>query len=236
MKTLIVFLSFIIFTALHEAGHFIACKICKVKVSEFSVGWGNAIWKKKIGDTDFSLRLCPVGGYCAMDDDSYNTATYGKQVFILSAGIIINLLTAFLLFFIATASISKAFTLIGLSFTAIAKCICDLFTGALTSGDFAGFYGTSIAVGNMMTGFKMSMLLFGLVSALLGIGNLLPLPGFDGGRIIGTLYEWITKRKISERTHRLVNTFMISFMILTVIFATWADVKFIWADITALWR
>ena len=51
---------------IHEAGHFIAARICKVKVESFSVGMGPVLLHKKIGQTDYRISLLPLGGYCGM--------------------------------------------------------------------------------------------------------------------------------------------------------------------------
>ena len=59
----------------HEFGHFITAKRGGVQVNEFSLFMGPAIWKKQKGETLYSLRCIPIGGYCAMegeDGDSDN--------------------------------------------------------------------------------------------------------------------------------------------------------------------
>ena len=50
----------------HETGHFIAARICKVKVESFSVGMGPVLLHKKIKQTDYRISLFPIGGYCGM--------------------------------------------------------------------------------------------------------------------------------------------------------------------------
>lgn len=50
----------------HELGHFIAAKACGVRVTEFSIGMGPALWKKQKKETLYAIRLFPIGGYCAM--------------------------------------------------------------------------------------------------------------------------------------------------------------------------
>ena len=57
----------------HELGHFLFAKLFKVKVNEFSIGMGPAIFKKKKGDTNYAVRILPIGGYVSMegeDEDS----------------------------------------------------------------------------------------------------------------------------------------------------------------------
>ena len=58
-------LIFGVLIAVHELGHFLAAKACGVRVNEFSIGMGPALLKKTKGDTQYSLRLLPIGGFCA---------------------------------------------------------------------------------------------------------------------------------------------------------------------------
>ena len=70
----------------HELGHFLFAKLFKVKVNEFSIGMGPAIFKKKKGETDYAVRILPIGGYVSMegeDEDSedqhaFNTSPCGS--------------------------------------------------------------------------------------------------------------------------------------------------------------
>ena len=69
MTAFYVVLAILIFgllVAIHELGHFTAAKLCGVRVEEFAIGMGPALWKKQGEETLYSLRLLPIGGYCAM--------------------------------------------------------------------------------------------------------------------------------------------------------------------------
>ena len=78
----------------HELGHFLVAKACGVKVNEFAIGMGPAIVKRQRGETLYSVRALPVGGYCAMegeDEDSdderaFNNKPAWKRALILAAG------------------------------------------------------------------------------------------------------------------------------------------------------
>lgn len=91
--------------ATHEFGHFAAAKRLGVKVNEFSVGMGPAIFSKEKGETLYSLRVFPVGGYCAMegeDDESCDPRSFGraagwKKFLILVAGAAMNFVTGLIL-------------------------------------------------------------------------------------------------------------------------------------------
>ena len=100
-------LIFGVLIALHELGHFLAAKACGVRVNEFAIGMGPAVWKKQKGDTLYALRIFPVGGFCAMEgeeEDSDDPASLNNQGFwgkllIFAAGALMNFLTGFLIVF-----------------------------------------------------------------------------------------------------------------------------------------
>ena len=110
---LILMLSILIF--IHEFGHFIVAKKCGVHVEEFALGMGPRIFKfkRKNDPTEYSLRLLPIGGYCAMagevveekekglSKDKYmcNKKPYQKFL-ILVAGVTMNFILALVLLFL----------------------------------------------------------------------------------------------------------------------------------------
>ncbi|QIB69034.1 RIP metalloprotease RseP [Aminipila butyrica] len=93
---------FCILVLVHEGGHFIAAKSVGVKVNEFAVGMGPVLLKKVRGETQYSLRLFPIGGFCAMegeDDQSEDERSFGKRplwakAIIIVAGSFMNLVLA----------------------------------------------------------------------------------------------------------------------------------------------
>ena len=60
-------LIFGVLIAVHELGHFLAAKACGVRVNEFAIGMGPAIWKKQKGETLYAVRCLPIGGFCGGD-------------------------------------------------------------------------------------------------------------------------------------------------------------------------
>lgn len=106
----------------HEFGHFITAKKSGVKVNEFSLGMGPKIFGFTKGETDYSLRLLPIGGYCAMegeDEDSadpraINNAKVWKRMIIIIAGAVMNIILGFIMMFAYTVQAdSYASTTIG---------------------------------------------------------------------------------------------------------------------------
>ena len=86
----------------HEWGHMIVARMCGVRIKEFSVGMGPLIFKKQKGDTQYSLRLLPLGGYCMMEGEeeavdsptSYSSKSYPQKIAILLAGVTMNIIIA----------------------------------------------------------------------------------------------------------------------------------------------
>lgn len=105
MTILFAILLFSVLIFVHELGHFAAAKLSGVQVNEFAMFMGPALWKKQIGETLYSIRLVPIGGYCAMegeDEDtdnprSFQKAAWWKRLIILVAGAAMNFLIGVLL-------------------------------------------------------------------------------------------------------------------------------------------
>lgn len=92
----------------HELGHFITAKKSGVKVNEFALGMGPKIFGFTRGETTYSLRLFPIGGFCAMEGEdeeseeprAFNNAKVWKRMIIIIAGAVMNILLGFVLMFV----------------------------------------------------------------------------------------------------------------------------------------
>lgn len=95
-----------IVATVHEFGHFLMAKLCKTRVNEFSIGFGPKILQKQFGDTMYSLRCLPLGGYCAIEgedgesdaDDSFAKKTPVQKILILVMGVTFNAILAIIIF------------------------------------------------------------------------------------------------------------------------------------------
>ena len=105
--TVAAILIFAVLIFVHEFGHFIAAKLSGVKVNEFALGMGPKIFGIQKGETMYSLRLIPMGGFCAMEgedeecDDprAFNNKKCYIRLIILAAGAFMNILLGFILIF-----------------------------------------------------------------------------------------------------------------------------------------
>ncbi len=101
---------FTIIVVAHEWGHYITAKKYGVLVHEFAVGMGPIIWSKQKGETRYSIRLFPIGGYCSMEEEngeSKNPRAMAskkpwQKLVIVSAGAIMNFLLACLILIFVT--------------------------------------------------------------------------------------------------------------------------------------
>ena len=126
----ILIFSFLIF--IHEFGHFIAAKLSGVQVNEFAIFMGPAIWKKQKGETLYSIRCIPIGGYCAMEGEdtdtdnarSFQKAAWWKRLIILVAGSAMNFIAGVLIMVIVFLPVAQFVT----------PVIADIQEGSLVGG------------------------------------------------------------------------------------------------------
>lgn len=112
---LLAVLAFGVMIAVHEFGHFFTAKLLKVKVNEFSIGMGPLLWTKRKGETQYSLRAIPMGGYCAMegedeetgDPHAFSIQPWWKKIIILVAGAFMNFVLGLLIVLILYSGVSS---------------------------------------------------------------------------------------------------------------------------------
>jgi len=338
---LISILSFILVIAVcvvsHEGGHFLAAKWRNVYVHEFSFGMGFPLVSVKRGETRYSVRAFPIGGFVKLEgedatgeeqetsDIPRDRALYAKRpwerVVILAAGVAVNLLLAWILFsfyIFANGSWDTKTATIGKIIDNSPAAVCGLQTGDVitkingnrvidwadisqnikksASDDFAieairngasksfsakikpdkngrmlgvmprkisytlpqafgnamkmcvnmsvgivkaiwgmltgrqkeeisGPLGIAVMSGEAARGGFWSLIAFiAIINLNLGLVNLLPFPALDGGRILFTLIEMITGKKVSPRFEATVHFAGFVLLIAAVVLVTGFDI------------
>ena len=96
MNTLLInaVVSFVAALVLHELGHYVAARICGVPIKQAGLGWGPKLFAVRVSDVDCQLRMLPVGAYVQMDVIALQTRPLLQQLFVLGAGIGVNLALA----------------------------------------------------------------------------------------------------------------------------------------------
>lgn len=104
LSILIAAVFFCLIIIIHELGHFTVAKLCGIRVDEFAVGMGPVIFKKQKGDTLYTIRLLPIGGFCAMGEDeekctpdSFRQKPVWARMATIAAGAVMNLVLGFIL-------------------------------------------------------------------------------------------------------------------------------------------
>lgn len=230
---IIVLLGFLVL--IHEGGHFITAKIFKIKVNEFAIGFGPQIFAKEKGETKYALRLIPLGGFVNMEGEeersdkegSFSETSIPKRIAIVLAGGLVNILFGILLYYIISSiALNSLYT--GLINTknfvfSIFKSIAVLFTGGLNVNQMTGIVGISDIVVNT-NGILNYLYIMALISASLGITNLLPFPPLDGGKVVIYLIEAIRRKPMKEETELRIQSLGFSLLIILAIFVTYNDI------------
>ena len=230
---IIFLLGFLIF--IHEGGHFLVAKLCRVKVNEFAIGFGPKIWKKQTKETKYALRLIPLGGFVSMEgedessDDakSFTKASIPKRIAIVAAGAAINIIFGLLIYFILILvmykDISLAFTATGNFILTIFQSLKMLFTGVVGIEDLTGPVGISELVTHT-TNIANYVYLVAMISVSLGVTNLLPIPALDGGKILILIIEAIRRKPIKQELEIKIQLLGFSILIAMSLFVTYNDV------------
>ena len=193
---IVIILGFLVL--IHETGHFLVARLCKVKVNEFAIGFGPVIWQKETTRTKYALRLIPLGGFVSMlgeeersdEEGSFSKASIPKRIAIVAAGGLVNIIFAIVLYIILvailTGNLGIAITSSGNFIIAMWESIKMIFTGGVTVNDLMGPIGISEVVAQTSTAIDFFYIM-ALISMSLGVTNLLPFPPLDGGKIFPNL-------------------------------------------------
>ena len=204
---IVVILGFLVL--IHEAGHFLVARLCKIKVNEFAIGFGPLIWSKETEKTKYSIRLIPLGGYVNMlgeeersdEEGSFSKASIPKKIAIVAAGGLVNIVFAVVLYVIliaiVTGNIGEAISSSGDLIMAMVESIKLLFTGGVSVDNLMGPIGISEVVAQTSSIIDF-LYITALISMSLGVTNLLPFPPLDGGKILIYIIEAIRRKPLKE--------------------------------------
>ncbi len=128
---LIAILIFGLIVLIHELGHFAVAKWCGIRVNEFAIGMGPKLFSIKKGDTAYSIRVLPLGGFVSMegeDDESNDPRAFRakkvwQRLLVVLAGAFMNLVLGFVILVIVTAC----------SESVITTTVADFYEGAVSS-------------------------------------------------------------------------------------------------------
>ena len=193
----------------HEGGHLLGARLCRIPVRTFSIGFGPRLAGFTRKGVDYRLSLIPLGGYiepAVSTEEELYAIPLGRRLIFTLGGVAANIIFAILMLFLyrmlsQDISITSALLLAGenaFSFMLlIVRSIPSLFTN---SNELAGIIGVVRQGGTFMAGnFHQVFSFAGLLSLNLAVINLLPLPVLDGGKALFYVLEKIAPplRRIS---------------------------------------
>lgn len=236
---------------IHEGGHFCVAKLCKVKVREFSIGFGKVIWQKQGKETKYSIRIMPLGGFCDMEGEaeesdaegSFSKASVWKRMAIVVAGATVNIVFGIIVYFILVSTVGLQFadpardTVLnriyygakgtGEFILSIFDSIKMLFTGDLVTDQMVGIVGISDIVVKT-SGIANYIYLLAVISVSLGVTNLLPIPALDGGKLLILLIEVVRRKPMKLETEAKIQLIGFSILLALSLFVTYNDIMRIW--------
>jgi regulator of sigma E protease len=244
---LVSILAFIVVMSLvvivHEFGHFLAARRAGVPVYEFSIGFPFSpriatLYRHK--ETEFTLRLLPLGGFVSFsaigDEDARHLFDSSplSRASIMAGGPLFNVIFAFLMFIPAfigrdggsmiQAMQSSAHT-VWIVVAGTFSMFGHFLAGQSGMASISGPVGIAVMAGQAASGGLVDLLFFtGVLSLSLGIMNLMPLPGLDGGQLMMLLIETVLDRPLAARAYQVINVAGIMLVIGLSIVVTWHDI------------
>ena len=253
MKTLIGFIFLLtLIVTVHEGGHLLAAKIFGVYCSEFSIGMGPELYRKKNKETDFVIRALPIGGFCSMAGESEDGlekrhevkvskertikgVAKWKQIIIYLAGVTMNFILGFIVIVIAIMAIKTDNGNITFLYalqsapgvfwsyaTAIFEGIASLFKEPTNISGIVGIY--SYTGEAIETGIETYLMLIALISINVGVFNLIPLPAMDGGRVLIAIIEKMMGHELDKKVETIIMLISALLLILLMLWAFGLDI------------
>ena len=147
-RVLLVALSFGAMILLHELGHFVTARLTGMKATEFFVGFGPRVWSFKRGGTEYGIKALPLGGYVKilgmhnldrLDDPAdeprtYRQATFPRRVLVASAGTLMHMLIAFVIFVILYSGTGRLIDTDNMQIKAVSATVGSVASPASAAG------------------------------------------------------------------------------------------------------
>lgn len=228
----------------HEFGHFLAARRAGVPVYEFSIGFPfspRIVTLFRHRETEFTIRLLPLGGFVSFSNE---TDEHAKKLFaasrtsralIMSGGSFFNAIFAFSVFVPAFmigenmslfSAVATSIQTVWVVISETARLFLNIFSGSAGVENLSGPVGITVLAGQAASGGWVDLLLFtGFLSLSLGIMNMLPFPGLDGGQLFMLLIEALRNKPIGAGTHQIINLAGIALFIMLSLFVTWHDIS-----------
>lgn len=232
----------ILVVLVHELGHFFAMRAFSIKVDTFSIGFGKGWTLFKWKETEFMITPIILGGYVSPETDSYENAKAYEKLVVSLAGPLAGLIGAIIPFFI----ISYFYDGNSFWFSLANACIIPFYLVGKVSiaigGFFANFFPhakeiishvTINSAGRASANYtfmedsdsKMFLIKIAILSVVLSILNMVPIPPFDGGHVVTHLYEIVFRRRANKQVVLWTSLVVVVALILLFFLGIFNDIK-----------
>ena len=231
-----------ILVTVHELGHFAVAKLMGMRVDEFAIGFGPVLWQKQKGETLYSLRAIPLGGFNRIagmnpedpwTPDSYKAKSVGARMFTIVAGALMNFVLAavvFAIIYFFWRNVGFFGSMWG-GFLHMLKVTVWMLHGlwAIITGtaaaDLSGPLGVVMVAGDVAAhGMRAVLNFIAFLSVNLGIINLLPLPALDGGHFVLLILEALRGKPLPDKAMEYIQYVGIALILAIVLFSTYQDI------------
>ncbi len=219
---------------IHEGGHFLMAKLCKIRVNEFAIGFGPTIWRRQGKTTLYALRAIPLGGFVKLEGEeeestkegSFSEASTFKKVAIVAAGGLVNIIFAIIVFWLLSifvVGINNSLPYLKIFIQSMIDSVVQLFTGKASVEQMMGPIGLSNVI-SKTSGIEDFVYILSVISLSLGVTNLLPVPPLDGGKIVLLIIEGIRRKPLTTRFKVIVQSAGFLMLITLSLFVAYKDI------------
>lgn len=242
ITALVILLGFGFLVGFHEAAHMLVSKLFGVKVNKFAIGFGPILGAKKIGETNYELRILPLGGFVQCHGENpeskvkrgFFSLVWYKRALIALAGPIASLLLGYLILYVLLlvhgwpllVAFGKAWNITSFVFITTYQFFAGTLPQHLQQAN--GLSGPIMIVKILSDSWKASATQFfwvlSLISLSLGMFNLLPLPMLDGGHVFLYTLEGIRGKKWPTKVYVIWNLIGIALLGALMLYTIFSDI------------
>ena len=242
LTTIAILIGLGLLIGLHEASHMTVAKLFGIKVLKFSFGFGPLLLHKQIGETSYELRLLPLGGFVQFFGEcpesrvprGFFSISWWKRCLIAFAGPVMNLFLGFLLLLALVMlyrgypliqGVKEAYQVSSYVTVVTTKWIGHSVVGQTHMKEMSGpVMVTKILIDAFKMGMDQFLFILSIISLSLGLFNLLPIPGLDGGHVFLYTIEGLTRKPLSAKVYQYWQTFGMILLLSLIGFTIFSDV------------
>jgi regulator of sigma E protease len=234
MGILVFLLAVTLVIAIHELGHYLACRAYGIPVKKFGIGIGKPLLSRTDRHgTEWSIRPFPIGGFVEPEAKAMENASPLQKFVVAMAGPFANL-APFAVIAALMGKLSLYFSVLWTIYLSGYAAVFHILTFGIfatpspeSDGELSGPIGIATMAGDLtgqMGGLVAFVMLFVVLSIGIGLINLIPIPLLDGGRAVLAGVEAVFGREPTKRVEKITNTVGVVIILALIILVTIGDI------------